>query len=650
MLTLPRSLWRRRVGTRVVAALLLCSLVLGAIASYVSYRSEEGAALGRLQRVGRTLARAAALACPDAILIEPPDYILLQTYVDQLTSSDAKVAFARIERGADGRVLARSPVEGPLPPSDSTLYVTEPIRIDRDGDELGRFAIGMSLEPMRADLRARAAGLFLQATLSCVLVALVLLLVLHRIVVRPLTVLDEHAQRLARGQLDAELPGLGDTELGRLARTMETMRQNLRDSHESLAAQNRQLRELDRLKSQFLANMSHEIRTPIHAILGSVDLMQDRDLGEGERAGYMKSLRWNANHLLDLVNTLLDLSKIESGNLIVESVPCRPMEVLEDAVACVRPLAEAKGLYLRLELAVGLKEWVGTDPMRLRQILMNVVGNAIKFTDRGGVRIRCAPAHHGQQALLEIQVVDTGPGMPREFLQRVFEPFTQADGSVTRRHGGTGLGLSIAREVARQLGGDIVADSAPGRGTTMTITVGAPDPKWTGPRPAEQAPQKAASALRFAGRVLLVDDSLDNQKLLSAMLRKAGVDVDVAENGRVAIERVQHGREQGSDYDLILMDVQMPEMDGLEATRWLRQHDVRRPIVALTAHALAEDRESCLQAGCDAYETKPISRARLLEVLGRHLQPAEGGAPPSPQASTAQGDPAAPAAPPRADD
>ena len=618
MLGLAGRLWRRNIGIRLVATLLAASWLLGAVASWLNYRAEERVYREQLMRYGRTLAQAAAFACPDAILTT--DRVLLQSYVEELGRSDAHVAHARVERASDSKVLARfANAALELSPEDVVAFSAD-VRIEDGARPLGRFVLGLSLQPMRAVLQQRARELFWQTTSTFVLAALAVSLLLRSLVIAPLRRLDEHAMRLGAGRLAEAIPDFGETEIGRLATTLEEMRRNLAASHESLAQQNQRLRELDYMKSQFLANVSHEIRTPINSILGSIELLQEPGVDAGERNEHVARLHRNGVHLLQLINTLLDFAKIESGNLLVDRVPCRLAAVVDDVIACVRTLTDQKQLYLRSTVHPATPEWVLGDPMRLRQILINVVGNAAKFTDHGGIEVAVRPVP-GVSPQVEICVTDTGIGIPEASLPQIFEPFKQVDGSITRRFGGAGLGLAIARKLAQHLGGDISLQSTVDRGTSVRITIEAGEV-------AAPAAVEAPLALQgFAGRVLLVEDSPDNQRLLSVMLRKAGVDVEVASNGRIGVERVMEVRAAGGTFDLILMDIQMPEMDGIAAIEWLRRRDVATPIVALTAHALSEDRDRCLAAGSNGYETKPISRARLAEVLARFLPGLPAGAP-----------------------
>ncbi len=368
-----------------------------------------------------------------------------------------------------------------------------------------------------------------------------------------------------------------------------------------------------RTKSEFLANMSHEIRTPMNAILG----FSEELAGELERTGAtreadeaLSTIRRNSEHLLTLLNDILDLAKIEAGRMPVESIPCSPREVVGEVIALLRPRATVKGLALDPEVAGSVPGAILSDPTRLRQILLNLVGNAIKFTDSGAVRVRVTP-EPGAESRLAFEVIDTGIGLDEEERERVFQPFSQGDASTTRRFGGTGLGLPISRRIAELLGGTISVASAPGRGSTFRVTIAAPEaPELRGP-----TADPARQPVRLGGRLLLAEDGLDNQRLLKRILERAGASVDVASDGRVACDLVFAAAAAGAPYDLIVLDMQMPELDGYGAATELRAHGVRAPIVALTAHAMSGDRERCLAAGCDAYLTKPVQRERLLALL-----------------------------------
>ena len=367
----------------------------------------------------------------------------------------------------------------------------------------------------------------------------------------------------------------------------------------------------DRSKSEFLANMSHEIRTPLTAILGFAELLHDEsDAGRVSAAGNdaVSTIISNGQHLLALINDILDLSKVEAGKLAVEQADCCPRQLIADVVSLMEMRAVAKGLRIVRKYVGPIPATIRTDPARLRQILVNLLGNAIKFTDNGEVSVvaQLVQGSHAAVPRLQIDVHDTGCGMTPGQLERVFLPFTQADTSTSRRHGGTGLGLAISRRLAQLLGGDVTVSSIPGEGSTFRLLV------ETGPldgvEVSEQSPEpssRTSVSMRpenvqtpcITGRVLLVEDGSDNQRLISRILESAGASVAIAENGKEACEAVLKGADGVQQYDLILMDMQMPVMDGYRATRILRQEGYKGPVIALTANAMVGDERRCLEAG-----------------------------------------------------
>jgi PAS domain S-box-containing protein len=413
-----------------------------------------------------------------------------------------------------------------------------------------------------------------------------------------------------------------------------------------LEANNQALQELyeraevaTRAKSEFLANMSHEIRTPMTAILGYTEMLLEeltQENSKPEHRAALQTIQKNGNYLLQLLNDILDLSKIEAGKLRLEMQPFRLQETLDELLGLMRIRAEEKKLPLRLEVLTPLPDLIISDPVRIRQILINLIGNAIKFTEQGEVRVRvsCMPQEEPDRARLRFDVIDTGIGIPPELMARLFQPFTQGDSSTSRKYGGTGLGLSISKRLAEMLGGEITVTSTPGKGSTFTVTIlvqtvrreqadagrasrGAELPSDPGPTaahapvPATETQPDGVSHLR----VLLAEDAPDIRRLLKLILEKAGVSVTLAENGREAVEKAMAAWKEGQPFDVIFMDMQMPEMDGYEATRFLRQEGYSGIIVALTAHALAEDEGKCLTAGCNKYLSKPIRRETLLQTL-----------------------------------
>ena len=384
----------------------------------------------------------------------------------------------------------------------------------------------------------------------------------------------------------------------------------------------------NRAKTEFLANMSHEIRTPLTAILGYAELLQDGGLAPRDRAEAVTTILQNGNALVDLVNDLLDFSRLETGRLETHIEVCALASLIGSVEAAMRIRAEANALALRVTVQSGIPETILTDERRVRQILFNLIGNAIKFTQRGSVEVRLdlAPRAPADGALLQIDVVDTGIGITQKQASRLFRPFTQVDSSAQRSFGGTGLGLSISRRLAAMLHGDVTLVRAePDRGSHFRLTL--PTGPLDGVRliteltaPAQPITTSTHRRLQAAGsvRILLAEDGEFNQRLLHTILTKAGATVVIAENGREAVDQALAARERAEPFDLILMDIQMPILDGHQATRMLRAQGYDGPIVALTASALPSDRDRAIGAGCTDFLSKPIARDRLFDAVDTH--------------------------------
>jgi signal transduction histidine kinase len=378
-------------------------------------------------------------------------------------------------------------------------------------------------------------------------------------------------------------------------------------------------------KSEFLAHMSHEIRNPLSAVVSHADVLLNPGLTRDELHAAVESIRRNGQHLLEVVNDILDISKIEACQFEIERIECSPAEIVADAIDMFQMRARAKGLALTVHWHPGLPAAILSDPLRLKQIVVNLVSNAVKFTERGEICV--AVRHHAIPGgpTLEIEVSDTGIGISPEQQQRLFLTYQQSATWTSRQFGGTGLGLAISRELARRLGGDITVTSEPGVGSTFRVRVAAEpaSSRRTAALPegalADGHPAATSPPAGLRGRILLVEDAPDNQRLIATLLRRAGATVDLASDGRQAVEAALAAMHAGQPYDLILMDMIMPEMDGFTATRQLRQAGCQQPIVALTANFHGQSREECLAAGCDEYATKPIDRARLLEVVAKWL-------------------------------
>ncbi|TWT96069.1 Sensory/regulatory protein RpfC [Botrimarina colliarenosi] len=416
-----------------------------------------------------------------------------------------------------------------------------------------------------------------------------------------------------------------DDELGLLlsAGSLASLAIEQRNGEKAIKAAMHKATEANRSKSEFLANMSHEIRTPLNAILGFADLLlSDSNELDAERRGQIETISTSGKHLLELINDVLDLSKIEAVEVRVEKEPTDPNRVLAEVMSLLRVKAVQKGITLDCEWRTPAPTVVHTDGARLRQLLVNLVGNAVKFTEHGGVRVVAAIEAHGDDATLRLDVTDTGVGIAEDKLGEIFNPFVQADASVTRRFGGTGLGLAICRRLTEAMGGSISVTSKPGQGSCFTLRLPAGDLSGvaSNSRPVcdavdshltRSADSKSHGQVGLEGlRVLVVEDGETNRRLISLVLRRAGAEVEMANNGQEGVDAAL-----ACDFDAILMDMQMPVMDGYTAASRLREANYGGPIIALTAHAMMGDEQRCLDSGCSDYLTKPIEAPRLMAKL-----------------------------------
>ena len=469
---------------------------------------------------------------------------------------------------------------------------------------------------------------------------------------RPLRWAVEVLEAVARGDLSQRLKFNSGNELGRMAtalntavaaqaRAMDQVRAAAGRERQRIAQLRNEISEREkaqaalqeakdaaetanRAKSHFLANMSHEIRTPLNAILGFTDVLLSGIGGqnEAERREHLEMIHSSGHHLLNLIGDVLDLSKIEADRLELECIACSPNQLVADVLSVLRVRSHKKGLYLRSSWPNGVPETIQSDPARLRQLLINLVGNAVKFTETGGVEVVCELQVNRPNPALTFKVIDTGVGIAADKLETIHDPFVQADSSVTRKFGGTGLGLAISKRIAEALDGQLTVDSELGKGSVFAVTIP------TGPldgvnildeSQAEALVHRKSQSSQTPGklpptRILLVEDGTTNRRLISLVLRRAGATVVTAEDGRQGVEMAS-----SESFDLILMDMQMPVMDGYTAAQRLRDEGQTVPIIALTAHAMAGDETKCRDAGCSGYLTKPVEPAVLIRTVAENL-------------------------------
>jgi len=579
------------------------------------------------------------LADLSRIALLTAEYVELQPYIEQVVN-DPNVITVLVADNNHKVVLSNqySYLGRPLPKfihGETRHWRSQEIR-NRAGF-LGTIAMQFSEEELikaNRDVMNLAITVALFGMVSIAVIGILIGFLLTR----RLEILSESAEQLASGKLDARTNFSGKDEVSIVGRAFDQMASNVSynmsalqkatdlleqrvtERTEELAVARDDAINANASKSAFLATMSHEIRTPLTAIIGYSESMLENRLSRQEQSEHLQTIIRSGKHLSSIINDILDLSKIEADKMEIEVLPLNPFELLQDVHSLIDMQAQAKGLAFDIEYNLPLPAKLYSDPIRLKQILINLASNAVKFTHEGYVNI--VVKHDPLTKKIHFRVIDSGIGLTDAQKDKLFKPFSQADSSTTREYGGTGLGLHLSRQLAEKLGGTISLESSPGAGSCFDLCIATGD--LTGvplldkvPQPRQTAaPTNRAICHRLTGRILLAEDNTDNQRLISTLIRQIGAEVDIANNGSEAIRMAQ-----ASTYDLVLMDMQMPVISGVDAITELRRQQYTGPIVALTANAMQEDVRRCMAAGCNEHFAKPIDRQKFRELLDKYLQP-----------------------------
>jgi signal transduction histidine kinase/CheY-like chemotaxis protein/HPt (histidine-containing phosphotransfer) domain-containing protein len=628
------------LGTKFILLVVFILLTTMSVASYINVQMQKKIIVEQLTAKGHTMGSFISLISADAIL--GYDFMLLDRYMEEI-SNQADVVYGIIvsaentslssyinkEHPYIAPALADSPsslmdVIARVNKGDHILPLT--FNINNAGETIGSVLIGLSTERAEELSQRVMKEQLVEIIIIILFLSLCIYYVFKRNALRPIQDLIDSSERLAMGDVDHKANIISNDELGTLARSFNQMTDSLNKSHDEkdqvvdqLLNANKNLEAATRAKSAFLANMSHEIRTPLTAIIGFGDYLKETDITISDRSKAIDSIVQNGAHLQQIINDILDLSKVEAEKLEIERIEVSLFELLKHIETLIGIQTEEYGLTYTIDYDFPLPEKIITDPLRFKQVLINVCNNAIKFTEKGGIHINIALQQHDHK--LRVDVKDTGIGLEADQIDKIFEPFTQADSSTSRKYGGTGLGLPLSRQLAKMLGGNITVSSTPGIGSCFSITAdpGVLDTKdfiYKIPGNLQQTLSIHTDLKQFtlAGSILLAEDTIDNQRLISMYIHKLGAHVDIVNNGQEAVDAALL-----KDYDLILMDMQMPILDGMQAVKILRDKAYNKPIAALTANAMKKDMEFCISAGCDDFLAKPVDRNKFTELLKKYL-------------------------------
>jgi signal transduction histidine kinase/DNA-binding response OmpR family regulator len=633
---------RTSLGTKFIVLTVLILAVTLSLTAILNVRAQNKLLVEYLASKGTMLGEFTASISPEAIFSY--DFFTLDDYMRQITQQEDVVygvivspKNANLTSYLDRRDLyIKEAIREAT--SDNVLQIISEVNAHSDiipmsfpisGDQghIGHVLIGLTTKRIHQLAQNALYEQLLVNGAIIIFLSICLYFVFRVEALHPIKKLICSSERIAKGDLEHHVTIDSNKELGCLADSFNSMTRALKSSQiekdlalEQLKETNRNLEAATKAKSAFLANMSHEIRTPLTAIIGFGESLFDKDTSEIERTQATQVIIQNGKHLLSIINDILDLSKIEAEKLEIDLVNTSLFELLHDIETLVGMQASEKSLSFSINLTFPLPAQITTDPIRLKQILINLAGNAIKFTDVGKVDVNVSWDKNRHK--IQYEVIDTGIGMSTEQQVNLFQPFTQADSSTTRQYGGTGLGLHLSRQLAEMLGGSIKVESQPGSGSRFILTIDAgplEELDFVNVAPTVRAhlpPGKIEQSNKMlSGDILLAEDVLHNQQLISMYVRKTGANITIVENGKLALESIKN-----KQFDLVLLDMQMPVMDGITAVRKIRAMGYSHPVVALTANATKENKELCLREGCNDFLTKPIDRERLFQILEKYLK------------------------------
>lgn len=605
-----------------VALLVVCTLIVVVTGESVRHR-EKAYLLKNIEENKTRVMEIIASTALESIITE--DVPVLNTIVTQLTASNSDIVELRLEN-ENSTVLASWKSNAFIDNEYISSY-SEPIIYE--GETFGLIYIKWNLENKLRDISNHILSIYIINSIVMFLFTAISIIGINRLVTLPIRDIESRLIEHSEGKTLSEGEIISSEEFANLYAAVDKIRE-LTISKDELLSEIERRKEVQQelaiardkalgateTKSAFLANMSHEIRTPLTAIVGFSETLLDSNQSMSDRVESIQTIIRSGRHLQSLINDILDLSKIEAGKVELDSLDVNLFDIMSDIYSLARLQAEEKALYCKLDYHYPIPEIIYADPLRLKQILINLCGNAIKFTEEGGIRID-VQYKKGTNTLV-IRVIDTGLGMTPEQQSKIFSAFTQADNTTSRKFGGTGLGLYLSKSLAEKIGGNLQVDSTLNAGSCFVLSLDAGPSAENSLVNSEPGRDKIVipEMPKLQGHILLAEDNPDNQRLIKFMLNRLGITCDIANNGHEAVAMAQ-----SSSYEIVLMDMQMPGMNGIDATIALREKGYKGNITALTANATADYRDKCLESGFDEFLTKPIDRKVFNDFFVQHLRP-----------------------------